>query len=470
MKKAASGKTKAAAKSTPKSPAKSKAATPAKWTVMVYLAGDNNLDGAGVTDLMEMKSVGSNSDVNVIAQFDRAGGKGTSKRFYLRKGTTLTADAVADLGETDTGDPAVLEGFLTWGIKTYPADHYMAVIWNHGAGWDDSNLYAGDYFSGATPPIVHKGVVIDAKGSVAKPAAVDKKTIRRIGRGKAPAPVPMAQARAAIHRAQRALFATSVQQMVQSRAIAFDDQAKDYLDNAELKRVLTNVKKLIKRNIDIVGFDACLMSMLEVSYQIKGAAGFTVGSQEEEPNNGWSYDRLLTAMQAKPTMAPADVARSAVSTYLASYGNNDGVTFAATDLAQTDAVRTAVNQLGLALMSALGDASAKAALTSVRARVQEYSSPYDDYVDLVDLCDGLGSIMGRADVTAACTAVKAAMGKMVLATGAKGANVARSHGSSIYFPKKQVCRLYASLDFARKSPWAAFIQAYCAGLNVRAWG
>ena len=31
-------------------------ATKKSWTVMVYLAGDNNLDGAGVVDLNEMKS------------------------------------------------------------------------------------------------------------------------------------------------------------------------------------------------------------------------------------------------------------------------------------------------------------------------------------------------------------------------------------------------------------------------------
>ena len=464
MKKVASGKTRAA----PKTKAASKANTPAKWTVMVYLAGDNNLDGAGVTDLMEMKKVGSNGDLNVVAQFDRAGGKGTTKRFYLRQATTLTADAVADLGETNCGDPAVLQDFLTWGIKTYPADHYLAVIWNHGAGWDDSNLYAGNYFGGDTPPIVHKGRSIDTKGSVAKVAAGDKKLIRR--RTKAPEPVPMAQARAAVRHAQRAVFATSVHAMVRNRAIAFDDQAKDYLDNAELKRVLGNVKSLLKRKIDIVGFDACLMSMLEVSYQIKGAADFTVGSQEEEPNNGWSYDRLLSALASKPSMAPAEVARTAVSSYLASYGKNDGVTFAATDLAQIDPVAAAVNQLGAALACVLSDAATQAALASVRARVQEYTAPYDDYVDLVDLCDGLSAALGRADVTTACTAIKAAIGKMVLASGAKGTNVARSHGCSIYFPKKQVCKLYASLDFARKSAWAKFIQAYCAGLKTRAWG
>jgi hypothetical protein len=32
--------------------------TEKRWTVMVYLAGDNNLDSAGVGDLKEMKKVG----------------------------------------------------------------------------------------------------------------------------------------------------------------------------------------------------------------------------------------------------------------------------------------------------------------------------------------------------------------------------------------------------------------------------
>jgi len=68
------------------------------WTIMVYMAGDNNLDPDGVKDLKEMKKVGSTNDVNVIAQFDRATGH-AAKRYYLRKGGKVTADAVATLGK-----------------------------------------------------------------------------------------------------------------------------------------------------------------------------------------------------------------------------------------------------------------------------------------------------------------------------------------------------------------------------------
>ena len=452
-----------AGKATTKKAATVKAKGNASWTIMVYLAGDNNLDGAGATDLLEMKKVGSSAAINVVAQFDRAGSKGTTKRLLLRKGTSLAADVVGDLGETNTGDPKVLKDFLTWGIKTYPAQHYLVVLWNHGAGWDDSNLYAagGDYFSGDAPPVVRKGYTLDAKGSVSMRAGAGRKKT---------AAIPLAQARAAIRRGGRALFRTTVQKMALSRAIAFDDQAKDYLDNIEMKRAMLDIKKLLGRKIDILGFDACLMSMLEVGYQIKGSTAYTVGSQEEEPNEGWPYDRILTALAKNPAMSPADLSRVAVTQYVASYGANSGVTFAATDLGKIDAVAAAVNTLGAALSKAMTDAKVFTALQSVRGGVQEYSSPYDDYVDLVDLCDGLTKLVTVADVSAACAAVKAATAQMILQSGWKGAKMAHSHGSSIYFPKKKVCGLYRTLDFAKKNAWAKFINDYVAGLGSRAWG
>ena len=41
-----------------------------KWTVMIQLSGDNNLSEESVWALTEMRRVGSNDDVAVIAQLD----------------------------------------------------------------------------------------------------------------------------------------------------------------------------------------------------------------------------------------------------------------------------------------------------------------------------------------------------------------------------------------------------------------
>jgi len=68
------------------------------------------------------------------------------------------------------------------------------------------------------------------------------------------------------------------------------------------------------------------------------------------------------------------------------------------------------------------------------------------------LCDGLDALSKRAEVVAATQAVRAAIVKLALESGSKGASVARSHGTSVYFPKKKVCSLHATLDFAK---WAS---------------
>ena len=420
-----------------------------RWTVMVYLAGDNNLDSAGVTDLGEMKTVGSSDSLAVVAQFDRSGRSRVTNRYYLRKGTALADDVVQRLGETNTGDPRVLTNFVQWAARTYPADRYCLVIWNHGAGVDDSNLYGGDYFGGQPPPVSRKGTVVPGRTrSLSKP-------------------VRMSTVEAALKRARRALFAPTVESMVKTRAIAFDDEAKDFLDNVELKRVLKAARKTLKKDLDILGFDACLMSMVEIAWQLRGMVSLTCGSEEEEPGEGWPYDSILRAVARNPAIAPKALAAAIVRSYAASYGKNDGVTLSATDVGAVKPLVGAVSALGTALTKALGDPSKRAAILAIRAQVQEYTAPYDQYCDLGDLCALLGQFVRDAAVTAARQRVLTALKGAVLANAAKGKSVANSHGLSIYFPKKRVSTLYSDLDFTKRNGWVGFIKAYTAAANRR---
>lgn len=419
------------------------------WTIMVYLAGDNNLDSAGVVDLLEMKTIGTTDQFAVLAQFDRAGAGLATIRYCLRKDTPLDQDAVETLGETNMGDPKVLEDFVTWGITQYPADHYLLVLWNHGAGWDDANLYQGGVFSGAAPPVARKGQPVAIRGGGA-------------GKGK---PVSLAQARSGIRNTRRALFRSTVEAAVLDRAIAFDDQAQDFLDNIELKKVMARIKKKLTRKIDILGMDACLMSMAEVAYQIRGVARFCVGSQETEPGDGWPYDRILKALAAKPTMAPRALSKTIVNQYVASYRPYDNITQSALKLAELKPLTAAVDGLANALKNLLADTASRNALIGVRAQVQEYSRPYDDYCDLLDLCSLLETRLPDAGVLTACAALKEAGAAAIIANGYKGSAVDHSLGISIYFPKRTLSPLYKTLDFTKESGWDEFLAAYLAALR-----
>ena len=416
--------------------------TEKQWTVMVYLAGDNNLDSAGVVDLKEMKMVGSTDRINVIAQFDREGKDVSTNRYYVRKGGALAKDVVESLGETNMGNPRVLEDFIKWGIKDYPAEHYLLVVWNHGNGWNDENVYRVAR-SMMNFNIKRRGeVVLPAKGAAKKSVSIRR--IRAIG-GK---------------KFRRSLFHTSIMKAITTRGIAYDDDAQDFLDNIEMKRLLTSTKKILKHKIDILGMDACMMSMAEVVYQLRDSVSLTVGSEEVEPGDGWPYNRILAKLTKKPTMMPSELATTIVNEYLASYPANAGVTQSACDLSQSEMLAGVVDQLADGLNNHLSEAAERVKIVECRLQAQAYDTP--DYIDLYDFCDLLESKTGSDDIRAACSTAKNAIKRngVVIRSGYKGGKVKHSNGLSIYFPQKSLSSLYATLDLTKKTSWRKFLQRY----------
>ena len=118
------------------------------WTVLVYLAGDNNLEAAAVTDIQEMQA-GVTDQMNLLVLMDRAK-QGSDEAGYSSdpvpgvgdwvgaKLLNVTPAGITDLGmsgDFDMTDPAVLEQFVTIGLTQYPARHKALVLWDHGAGW-----------------------------------------------------------------------------------------------------------------------------------------------------------------------------------------------------------------------------------------------------------------------------------------------------------------------------------------------
>jgi len=115
-------------------------ASPAKWTFMVYLDADNNLDPAGVDDILEMQAIGSTSDVNIVVLFDRYDrvcGFNGSAVLYVYKGwnETIWGGWTSDY-ELNMGDPATLTWFIGFASEHYPAEKYALILWDHGSNWE----------------------------------------------------------------------------------------------------------------------------------------------------------------------------------------------------------------------------------------------------------------------------------------------------------------------------------------------
>ncbi len=350
---------------------------PSSWTILAYLAGDNDLEGALLGDLREMERVGSRpGSVEILARVDRARGQDASdgdwrgtRRYYVTRSqdpTRIGSTLLADLGPTNTGDPRVLKDFISFGAWRYPAKATMLVLSNHGSGfWAPPEMLSGQ---GLRPG--------------------------RRGRG---------LRHAYFQPAREWLLAPDA-----IRGIAYNDGSGDCLDNRELKQVVAHAHRALGRPLDVVGMDACLMTMLEVAYQLRDHARILVGSEEPEPGAGWPYVTILGDLVARAAMTPAELGAAVVRRYAEFYGpDGPDVTQSAIDLGKLDDMVSAVERLARLLIAELPGSGLELALYRAWRRTLRF---FDDlYANLHHLAVNLAAATSRRDVRNAAIAVRRAI-------------------------------------------------------------
>ena len=111
----------------------------ADWTILVYMAADNNLSEQAIDDIIQMEKAKVPSSINVIVQLDPSyyNNDPQARRYKIKhsNSSTIASPVIEYLGEIDSGDYLVLADFVNWGMKNYQANHYALVIWSHGSGW-----------------------------------------------------------------------------------------------------------------------------------------------------------------------------------------------------------------------------------------------------------------------------------------------------------------------------------------------
>jgi len=103
----------------------------AQWTVLVYMAADNDLDELVETDLEELKTGGSSTEVNVLILLDRL-----NETAWLLSVEGHDLVPLEDLGEVNMGDEETLEQFVNYSVTNYPSEHMLLFFWDHGSGLD----------------------------------------------------------------------------------------------------------------------------------------------------------------------------------------------------------------------------------------------------------------------------------------------------------------------------------------------
>ncbi len=205
-----------------------------EWTVMVYLAGDNNLTEDMVNSLSglrtAMQKLGASNEINVVAVYDSGYPTVKITHYHFRNMTTSGNLASYAVNVPTPNPPTTLRNpndilyvkdFVKWAARKYPAKRYALIM----SGHSDAIL---------------------------------------------------------------------------GRTMFRDENPETRISLGFLATILRkSAENLRRKKFDIIGFDSCLMGMIEVGCQLTNITDYLVSSQGLAPNAGWAYDEVLKTLVAK---------------------------------------------------------------------------------------------------------------------------------------------------------------------------
>ena len=103
-----------------------------KRTVLVYVAGDNNLSNVAQNNIYSMNSSirNENDNANLLAFVDRL--DNPPVLMYIHNGVR---DTLVKYDELDSTDPSVLRNAIDYMVEHFQSESYGLVMWSHGTGW-----------------------------------------------------------------------------------------------------------------------------------------------------------------------------------------------------------------------------------------------------------------------------------------------------------------------------------------------
>lgn len=262
--------------------------TEREWTIMLYMAADNNLESDAITDFNELENADFDDSVTVLVLLDRAenydatNGDWTDTRlFRLRHddqknkativSTQLDCDelglTVADTTELDMANQRTLAGFMEFSRRAYPANNYALLIWGHGTGWRncDDDLPCESIF----------------------------------------------------------------------RAFAVDNASDSYMT---ISRLGASIREGMEDDkLSIIAFDTCFGVCLECAYELSDCASYMLGTPALEPESGWNYTAFLNQLM-ESGKTEMDFISAASENFAELYKNYAYAAFSCIELSKIPAV------------------------------------------------------------------------------------------------------------------------------------
>lgn len=407
----------------------------AKWTIMVYLAADNNLEPNSIINLMEMAAIGSTKDVNIVVQITRPP---DYKGFYGEWGGTRRFLVTKSDGGVSSGD---------FQISLSRFDAFLATVApNAGLTQDQvTQITKGTAVQQEAVALQASIPVIETQTPL---TPLQIKDVQDLG--------------AQVNSGDGATLADFGSWAVQNypadhyglimwdhgggwSMIASDDTLGPAgIPMPAFNQALATITKASGQKFDFIGFDACLMSQLPVAVTIQPYANYEIAAEELVPGFGWDYTPPLKALVANPALSVTDFAKAEVDAFNTLYTGTEqkaaqSFDLGVTDLSKVDGVVKSLADFDTAVKAATDDELK--AIATARSNVQLFGSVGESpdetasisSVDLSDFMRLMSSLSGDTGVKQAAKNTIQAISQMVVYHKAS-ASLPHANGLSIFFP------------------------------------
>lgn len=253
-----------------------------QWSILIYMAADNDLEAAAIEDIYEMEISRLNTNkVSVFILLDRSNSYDTSNenwsgsRLYkLKTGRskdckTIISEEIScdDLDlvkdrytELDMSSKYTLSKALNFIKKQYPAEQLGLIMWGHGTGWRGEQ----------NQNITYKG-------------------------------------------------------------FAYDDSTGSYMT---LKQLGDGVRDALDGDIlDFIGLDTCFSAELEVMYELKDTCKVAVGTEGLLLLSGWDYETIFNKINHYENKTPTIIANICIEAFSREYELASDASIAAVNMA-----------------------------------------------------------------------------------------------------------------------------------------
>ena len=280
-----------------------------EWTLLVFMAADNDLSPYAYWDIYEMErllsgqnNLGATTDsVDVIVELDTLGKNGVNRYHIFQTNqiydSSVDLDFFSSFNENNINSPIIKKyleqnntvkdqnirfaRFITQSMRDYPSKHYMVVIWGHGEGYIGKN-----YKTKLTK--AHPSLPTLLNGKYLSPESVTVEALNQQYNVKTKKEFPYNK-----------VFG----------GVAFDYTDISFLDIPSIQQTIkkTLFQLQYDKPIDIIAFDACLMQTLEVATELSDITNYVIGSTQIQDYLGLPYRMILDKLNEK--ISPFDLAK-----------------------------------------------------------------------------------------------------------------------------------------------------------------